>query len=273
MKYGLDDVSVGFGGGDVLRGLTIDVPAGTVTAVVGGDGAGKSTALRCLVGLVEPSAGIVARPPKREIGFMPATSGTWRELTVAENVAFVGRAYRIARADLAARGPDLLVRAGLEDVADRLAGQLSGGMRHKLGFCLAMLHEPSLLVLDEPTTGVDVVSRVELWRLIAAAAARGAAVLMATTYLDEAERATRVVVLDDGVPLMSGDPRDLVGAWDGAVMRVAAPLPGIPTWRRGTTYRALRPPPDTPGVQPFAPDLEDVVIAAMLDRRALVTVP
>jgi ABC-2 type transport system ATP-binding protein len=273
VTYGLDDVSVSFGGRDVLRGLTIDVAAGTVTAVVGGDGAGKSTALRCLVGLVAPSAGIVARPPKRQIGFMPATSGTWRELTVAENVAFVGRTYGLAPADLAARCADLLARAGLSDVADRLAGQLSGGMRHKLGFCLAMLHEPSLLVLDEPTTGVDVISRVQLWRLIAAAAARGAAVLMATTYLDEAERASRVVVLDDGVPLMSGDPRALVDARRGAVMRVAAPIAGIPTWRRGTTYRALRPPPGTPGAQPFALDLEDVVIAAMLDRRGGAAVP
>jgi ABC-2 type transport system ATP-binding protein len=148
---------------------------------------------------------------------MPSTSGTWRHLTVDENIDFVAKAYRITGKELRAKRSDLLGKAGLEHAGDRLAGQLSGGMRQKLGFVLAILHEPTLLVLDEPTTGVDPVSRVELWRLISEAAAGGAAVAMATTYLDEAERASTVLVLDRGHTLASDTTNEVSRSLPGTI--------------------------------------------------------
>ena len=265
MTYRATDVTVAFGGTLALRGISLAVEPGSVTAVVGGDGAGKTTLLRCFVGEVRPRAGTVDRTPKERIGSMPSTSGTWGDLTVDENVDFVARSYRVPPGVLADRRSRRLADAGLTDAHDRLARNLSGGMRQKLGFCLATLHEPELLVLDEPSTGVDPVSRVELWRMIAEAAAAGTAVLMATTYLDEAERASRVLVLDEGVALLEGTPQDVLEHGAGTI--VATATPSDDAWRRGRTFHARRPGGLRPGDQPITPDLEDVVIAAMLDAR------
>ncbi len=149
---------------------------------------------------------------------MPPGAGSWADLSVDENVAFIGGSYGLSGDALARRADELLGRAGLDEARDRLAGKLSGGMRNKLGFCLAMLHEPDLLVLDEPSTGVDPVSRVELWRLISEAAVQGTAVVLATTYMDEAERSGSVLVLDQGRPLLYGGPQEIVAAYPGAVV-------------------------------------------------------
>ena len=161
--------------------------------MVGGDGAGKSTCLKTLVGLVRPQAGTVRRPAKERIGYVPATSGLYTDLTVQENLDFSAGAYRLPGRQRAQREQEMLERTGLAGVRTRLGGQLSGGMQRKLAVTLALLHSPDLLVLDEPTTGVDAVSRVELWRLISAAAAQGTAVVVATTYVNEAARAASVV--------------------------------------------------------------------------------
>ena len=167
MTFGVSGLDKHFGDICALRGVDLDVPAGSVVAVVGGDGAGKTTLLQCLVGRYAPSAGQVRRPPSHQIGYMPSTSGTWRELTVDENIEFVAKAFKMSKPDRDRRRAELVERAGLTDASDRLAAQLSVGSRQKLGFVLAMLHTAELLVLDEPSTGVDPVSRVELWRLIA----------------------------------------------------------------------------------------------------------
>lgn len=264
--FGLSGVGARIKGTQALADIRLEIPARMVTAVVGGDGAGKSTLLRCLVGLVRPTTGRVRRPPKSQIGYMPATSGTWRELSVSENISFVGKAYGLRGADLAERSGRLLERAQLTHVSKRLAGQLSGGMRQKLGFCLAMLPEPALLVLDEPSTGVDAVSRVELWRLIAQAATHGAAVIMATTYLDEAERAGRVLVLDSGRQLLVGEPSEVLGTFRGSVVEVEHPSNAAMAWRRGGTFHELRPDGAAPSGKPIAADLQDLIIAQMLRR-------
>ncbi len=196
--WGVRDLSVRYGGRTALDGVTLDVPAGSVTAVIGGDGAGKTTLLRALAGVVQPAGGSVRRPERRRVGYVAGASGVYADLSVDENIAFVADAYGLTAAERDARMAGLLAQTGLTGVGPRLGGRLSGGMRQKLAFALAMLHEPDLLVLDEPTTGVDPVSRAELWRLIAAAAAGGAAVLVSTTYLDEARRAANVVLLEDG---------------------------------------------------------------------------
>ena len=149
-------------------------------------------------------------------------------------MSFVGRAYGIGPQVCARRIGALLQQGGLAAAVDRRAGDLSGGMRQKLGFCMALLHEPRLLVLDEPSTGVDAVSRVELWRMIAQAAARGAAVVMATTYLDEAERASSILALDRGRSLLAGEPAAVLASMQGAI--VEADQPSTMTWRRAGTF-------------------------------------
>ena len=270
--WGLSGCTVRFGRRHrvtALDDVSLAVPRGEVTAVVGGDGAGKTTLLRALAGRVVPRSGRVDAPGRARIGFMPTTAGVWRDLSVDENAEFVGRAYRMSGAGLARRRSELLARAGLLGVGDRLGGHLSGGMRQKLGFCLAMLHGPDLLILDEPSTGVDPVSRVELWRMITEVAAQGRAVVMATTYLDEAERASTVLVLDQGRTLYSGRPDAIAGAVPGAVVAVGEPLgAGVVTWCRGRERRAwCATPPD--GATVLEPDLEDAVIALTIARGAV----
>ncbi len=198
----MEDVRVTIGGQKVLTDITLPLSAGVVTAVIGGDDAGKTTLCRVLVGLEKPTSGEVRVPPS--IGYQPAGSGTWGDLTVTENLQFMADAHRLPVAKFSPRLETLLAATGLEAAADRLAADLSGGMRQKLGVAMALLPEPSLLVLDEPTTGVDPVSRAELWRLISGAAAEGAAVMMTTTYLDEARRTGRILALEEGQAAASG---------------------------------------------------------------------
>lgn len=268
MSFGLRDVTVRFGSTTALENVTFTAPAGVVSAVVGGDGAGKTTLLGCLTGAVQPAAGRVQRPDKHMLGVMPSTSGTWRDLTVEENIDFVATAYGMAGDALERTRNELLAKTGLDHARERLAGQLSGGMRQKLGFLLAILHKPALLVLDEPTTGVDPVSRVELWRLISEAAAGGAAVAMATTYLDEAERASTVLVLDSGHALASGTAEEVIRSLPGRITVTERPQDPRRAWRRGRIYHEWHPAGE-PGFEPgdVDVDLEDTVIAEMLYRR------
>lgn len=267
--WAVREVTVAFGSRVALRDVTLIAPEGQVTAVVGGDAAGKTTLLRCLTGRVRPTAGRIEVPPLREIGFMPTSGGVWQDLTVDENIEFVASAYGIRGADLARRRDHLLSAAGLTRAAGRPAAKLSGGMRQKLAFCLAVLHRPALLVLDEPSTGVDPISRVDLWRLIAHAAADGTAVVHSTTYLDEAERAAHVVVLDGGHVLASGPPAQVAGAVPGTIAVSPDPLDRERAWRRGRLFHTWHPGTARGGEVPVPADLEDAVIAlALADREA-----
>jgi len=204
--WGVRDLTVRFGKRTALQDVDLIATAGAVTAVMGGDGAGKSTLLRTLAGALAPASGTVRHPERRRIGYVAGASGIYDDLSVAENVSFVASAYGIEGAELTRRTDELLARTGLRGAETRLAGRLSGGMHQKLAFALAMLHEPQLLILDEPTSGVDPVSRAELWGMIARAAAGGAAVVVATTYLDEAVRASTVVLLEEGRVVAAGGP-------------------------------------------------------------------
>jgi ABC-2 type transport system ATP-binding protein len=237
-----------------------------MTVVVGGDGAGKTTSLRTLVGLVDPDEGEVRRPGKERIGYVPATTGLYEDLTVDENLAFSAHAYAIPRAEYQLRTEELLARIGLTAARQRLGGELSGGMKRKLAVGLALLHVPELLVLDEPTTGVDPVSRVELWRLISSATVQGAAVVVATTYVNEASRATSVVLLESGRALATGSPEDILASVPGTVGRThGGSQPTERSWRRGSEWRVWAPSGALPpGVKPLMPDLEDAVVVASL---------
>lgn len=266
MSFGLRNVTVELGGKPAIEDVDLDVEPGAVTAVIGADGAGKTTTSRALVGLVSPSRGIVHMPPADAIGYQPAAAGTWRDLTVAENLAFVARAHRLVPGS--ERERELLEVTGLGPAVDRLAANLSGGMRQKLAVAMAMLPRPQMTVLDEPTTGLDPVSRAEVWRLLARAAAEGTAVMATTTYLNEAERASHVVVLDGGTVLAAGSAESIRASFQGALAVSRARPRDVPSWRRGNVWRVWAEDGRIPdGAVAVAPDLEDVVTAAAFARR------
>ncbi len=266
MKWGLREVSVTRGRTLALAGVTVPVDPARITVLIGGDGAGKSTCLEVLAGLLEPRSGAVLRPPKELIGYVPATAGFYADLTVQENLDFSASAYGLSGREYTGRADELLEKTGLGQARRRLGGQLSGGMQRKLAVGMALLHTPGLLILDEPTTGVDPVSRAELWRLISGAAAAGTAVAVSTTYVNEAARAVWVVLLEAGKLVASGSParilEDVPGAL-GTVRGTARPAPL--SWRRGASWRVWAPDGHLPdGTRPVRPDFEDAVVAATL---------
>lgn len=270
MRWGLENVTVRFAGRSALLGVTLPVEPASVTVVVGGDGAGKSTCLRALVGLVGVEEGSVRRPSKAKIGYVPATAGHYADLTVDENMAFSATAYGLSGAELAKRAGGILALVGLDGVRRRLGGQLSGGMQRKLAVGMALVHSPEMLVLDEPTTGVDPVSRAELWRLISRAGAEGTAVVVATTYVNEAARGSAAMLLEAGRVLVSGPPERIVDEVPGALGRLrAVSRPTAMSWRRGIDWRVWAPTGDLPaGVTRVEPDLEDAAVVAALASEA-----
>lgn len=269
MSLGLYGVTVVLGGRTALDDVTVRAGPGDLTAVIGADGAGKTTTARTLVGLVGADRGEVGRPGAGRIGYQPEAGGTWLDLTVDENLALVARAHRMGVRGVERRA-ELLDVTALERAHDRLAGLLSGGMRQKLAVAMAMLPGPELVVLDEPTTGLDPVSRSELWGLLGRAAAEGAAVVVTTTYLDEAERADHVVVLDGGRVLASGTAASIRGSFRGSLtVDDRRPDDADLAWRRGRSWRRWWPEGAPGSGSPVEPDLDDVVTAAALSRRGL----
>ncbi len=255
MMWGTTNLTVRFGKSVALDDVSISIRPGVVYGVIGGDGAGKSTLLRLLAGLGLEHEGAVRLPPQERIGFVPSLGGVFGDLTVDENLAFVAAAYRLK--NWRPRGNELLERAGIEHFGHRLAAQLSGGQRRKLAGSMALLPEPELLVLDEVTTGVDPVSRMELWRIVAGAAVTGTAVVAATTYLDEAERAEQVVLLHAGRLLASGTPGDIIDAIPGCVTDESTPTDRARAWRHGRRWHQWHPQGVT---SPYRPSLEDAAI-------------
>jgi len=268
MMFAVRSATVRFGQTLALDNVTVEVPGGSVIAVVGGDGAGKSTLLRALAGEVRLDSGTIEAPSKQRLGYLPASAGSWAALTVTQNIDFVAGIYGLAGDELTARRAELLSRASLTSAAGRLAAQLSGGMRRKLGFVMAVVHRPALLILDEPSTGIDPVSRIDLWRLVSEAAASGAAILMSTTYLDEAERAARLVVLDSGKILVQGSYDQVRAGFTGVVAQTSEPVRSEWAWRRGRVQHEYWPGGDPPaGATVVVPDLEDIVTALALAQR------
>jgi len=266
MAWGTTNLSVNYRDTAALSDVSISIEPGVIHAVIGGDGAGKSTLLRVLAGLGLDQQGQVRLPEQNRIGYVPSSGGIFGDLTVDENMTFVADAYRLDSWEGRAR--QLLERAGIADFGTRLAGQLSGGQRRKLAGSMALLPEPQLLVLDEVTTGVDPVSRMELWRIVANAAASGAAVVAATGYLDEAERAARVVLLHSGRLLGAGAPAELVEAIRGVVTNEVTPIDRSLAWRHGSSWHQWHPYGTT---SPYRPSLEDAAIVFELEANGVAT--
>lgn len=264
MTWRVESVDFAYGRTRALHDVSVACPAGEITAVVGGDGAGKSTLLRIFAGIARPGGGTTTLPRPGNIGYVPPTGGVFPDLSVDEHMDFAAAAYRLRGWE--PRALHLMERTGLGESRARLAGKLSGGQRRKLGAMMALLPQPALLVMDEVTTGVDPVSRMELWRLIAGAAAAGSAVVFATGYLDEAERAGGVALLHDGRVLAAGPPVSVIAGTPGSISDAPAAPRELRSWRRGRTWRVWNPHGTRMATDEIT--LEDAAIVAELQAEA-----
>jgi len=289
-----------FGDRAVVQGLDLRVAKGQVCGFLGANGSGKTTTLRMLCGLLTPDAGEgtclgldVRRDAariRRRVGYMTQRFSFYEDLTVQENLDFVGRLYELP--DLARRVDAVLEQAGLTDRRTQLAGQLSGGWKQRLALAACILHEPELLLLDEPTAGVDPKARREFWDLIHVLATQGITVLVSTHYMDEAERCHRIVYLSGGKVVVEGSPAEVVahsrlitfvGTGQGlteavAALRRAPDVESVAMFGQtlrvsGTDRAALeralapwRPRKDLTWLEE-PPSLEDVFIHLLSDRR------
>ena len=221
-----------FPGVRAVDGVTFDVRAGEIFGLVGPDGAGKTTTLRMLAGIMPPDAGganiagcDVAREPERAkhaLSYMPQRFGLYEDLTVDENIRFYADLFGVRREERKQRSAELLQAAGMSEFRTRLAGKLSGGMKQKLCLVCALIHRPKVILLDEPTTGVDPVSRRDFWRILYELIAEGVAILTSTAYLDEAERCHRVALMHQGKLLFCDTPENLKSQLHKDVLSVSA---------------------------------------------------
>lgn len=224
-----------FADAQAVEQLSFEVRPGEIFGLVGPDGAGKTTTLRMLAGVLPPDRGTavvagfdVARDPegaKHHLSYMPQRFGLYEDLTVDENIAFYADLFGVAKAERNLRSAQLLQAAGMSEFRARLAGKLSGGMKQKLGLVCALIHRPKVILLDEPTTGVDPVSRRDFWRILYNLVAEGVAILTSTAYLDEAERCHRVALMHKGQLLFCDTPAKLKARLGKSVLAVIAPDP------------------------------------------------
>jgi ABC-2 type transport system ATP-binding protein len=293
------DVVKRYGTTEALSALTLDVRQGEMFGLIGPDGAGKTTAIRLMCGLLRPDSGrirVLGLDPAKEhrrlterVGYLSQRFSLYSDLTIDENIAFFAEVHGVR--DYERRRDQLLAMTQLTPFRRRLADRLSGGMKQKLALACTLVHEPELIVLDEPTTGVDPVSRREFWKLLAEFLSNGITILMSTPYLDEAERCSRVALVHQGRVLAMDEPARLLTLISGRMLEVIAPgresarilrrLPHVADAQlfgerahvtltdsdEGAEARFVAALRDTPlagaPVRPIAPSLEDVFIARL----------
>jgi ABC-2 type transport system ATP-binding protein len=204
-----------YGALQAVDGLDLDVRSGEIFGLIGPDGAGKTSTFQILGGVMEATAGSArllgqqARDARASVGYLTQAFSLYPDLSVAENLRYVGELRRVPREVIEERGRRYLAMFGMERFTDRLAGRLSGGMKQKLALACALVAEPRILLLDEPTTGVDPVSRREFWDVLAQLSSQGITIVLATPYLDEAERCHRVALMHEGRIRRTGTPAAL----------------------------------------------------------------
>jgi ABC-2 type transport system ATP-binding protein len=289
-----------------VEGLNLDIAEGEIFGLVGPDGAGKTTTMRMLTGLLKPNGGAaevagfdVVRHTERlkeHIGYMSQRFGLYPDLTVMENIGFYADIYGVPSRGRAEKIDRLLGFSNLTPFKQRLAGNLSGGMKQKLGLACALIHTPRVLFLDEPTNGVDPVSRRDFWRILYQLVRERVTIFVSTAYLDEAERCTRLALLHQGRLLGLGTPDEVKAMMPGALLEVRTPTPRrtaallrerlaaasvglfgdrvhVATRDTAATEAAIRALVASAGFEllslhPIAPSLEDVFVAVMSSQPA-----
>ena len=304
----LDRVTKHYGSTQALRGLSLSVARGEMFGLIGPDGAGKTTAIRLMCGLIKADSGairVLDLDPVRQhrrltdsVGYFSQRFSLYGDLSIDENIAFFAEIHGVR--DYRARRDRLLEMTQLTPFRARLADRLSGGMKQKLALACTLIHEPALILLDEPTTGVDPVSRREFWKLLSEFLAQGITIVMATPYLDEAERCARVALLHEGALVALDRPEALRATLPGHLYEVLVSdhrraaeilrqIPGVAgvqmfgerahvrleqddaqTARR-LTARLTDAGLQVASVRPIAPSLEDVFIARLARSNPLNT--
>ena len=204
-----------YGNFEAIKNLSFDIYPGEIFGLIGPDGAGKTTTFHILGGILEKTAGETLvlqhqpRDARLETGYLTQIFSLYLDLSVDENMRYMAGLREVPEEDFQRRRKQYLKQMDLDRFSDRLAGQLSGGMKQKLALCCALIARPKVLFLDEPTTGVDPVSRREFWDVLATVTQEGVTVVVATPYLDEAERCTRLILLHEGEMQDIGSPAEL----------------------------------------------------------------
>ena len=224
------DLHKSFGETKAVNGLSFSVARGEIFGIVGPDGAGKSTLLRLISGILDITSGSIEvmgmdvlkerSRLKENLAYMPQRFGLYEDLTVEENIFFFGRLFGLSRREIRERVPSLYNFSRLGPFSDRLAGKLSGGMKQKLGLACCLVHSPGLILLDEPTNGVDPVSRREFWKILYDLLADGVTIVVTTAYLDEAERCNRVAMMHRGTFITSGSPAGIKSSIGGTMLEI-----------------------------------------------------
>jgi len=229
----INEVSRFFGPLQAVRNCSLTLRKGEILGLVGPDGAGKTTLIRMIAGVLRPDRGKIHTPGfanfrefQRHLGYMPQHFSLYEECTVEENVALLGRLYGISGKELRKKSREVLEMVGLFAFRKRLGGNLSGGMKQKLSLGALLVHDPEVLLLDEPGTGVDPVSRREFWRLLYGLNRRGITILLSTPYMDEALLCSRLAFLSEGRLLISGTPGEIRKAFPYLLMRLSFPGTG-----------------------------------------------
>jgi ABC-2 type transport system ATP-binding protein len=300
------DLHKSFGHTHAVDGVSLRVEAGEAYGLVGPDGAGKTTTMRLLVGALSLDSGTAqvagydihqhTEQARVRLGYLAQRFSLYTDLTVTENLEFFGQMRGVEPARLKPRAAELLKFVGLTGFEKRLAAQLSGGMRQKLGLACALVHEPKVILLDEPTGGVDPVTRQDFWQLIIRLLAQGTAVIVSTPYMDEATRCNRLGFMHSGRILIEGSPRELTAAMVGRVLELAAhpkdaairvaradpEVEDVLTFGDRLHLRVTRPEGplarlpaalaaarvEVDRLRPIAPSLEDVFISLLEGKRA-----